>query len=388
MPTGLEQIRATRAAERKKKRKWKIMMVVIFAVLAVVYLCVRGRGLVPYNPVFVGKSLLAFFRYRFTLLTTSADLKSQMASQLQNEIMAELGSGYAAVVSKLSNLLLMFVAGAVLTLSGTVYQTAMRNPMAVPTMLGVSSGVQMAQMILILLYAEEAYNMAKERYLLSYDISIGVLLVIMGASKIVGGKRFNVADLLIVGTIVNRLFNTIMNYVRSNMDTDTLTLYQEFSQNSQDYFDSFQDLGILVLVAVIAVVPLLLMRFSYNMVSFEDDDAYAVGIKANFMRFYGIFAGGVLTATAMIHAGNVGMLATVVPLMCRYIYGADFRDLLWTSAVWGGIILMCSNLVRSFTYINEYQIPLGNIISLLAVPLLIWIIRKQKSIFTSMERQS
>ncbi|MCD8134112.1 MAG: iron ABC transporter permease [Clostridiales bacterium] len=382
MQTGLEQIRAIRQAEKKKQRKRRLFVLVVVIVIAVLYLCIQGRGVRIYDPFYVGRCFVSFLRIKFLSIGASSAVKSELLAQNY----AVLGNGYGVIIARLQNLLLMLLSGAVLALSGTVYQTSMRNPMAVPTMLGVSSGVQLAQMILVILYAEEAYNMATERYVLSYGISIGVLLVIMGAGKLVGGKRFNVSDLLIVGTIVNRLFRIVMNYLQSSMDTDTLTLYQEFAQNSQDYFDSFSDLLILVIVAAITMTPLILMRFSFNVVSFDDEDAHSVGVRAKFLRFYGIFAGGILTATAMIHAGNVGMLATVVPLMCRYIYGADFRDLLWTSAAWGGIILLCSNFIRGYTYINEYQIPLGNIISLLAVPLLIWVIRRQKTIFSTMEQ--
>lgn len=373
MRIGLEQIRALRLAERKKIRKRRMLALLLMVALAIVYLCLRERGLPLHTPAFVGKSLLAFVRYKIALWTGAADSVA-------------FSSSNAAVVVRLENMLLMLLAGAVIALSGTVYQTAMRNPMAVPTMLGVSSGVNMAQIIMVLLYAEEVYSMTTQRYVLSYGISIGVLAVIMAVGKLVGGKRFSVADLLIVGTIVNRLFQTIITYLQSNMDDETLLLYQEYAQENQDYFSSFSDLRILFLVSAIVMLPLILMRFSFNMVSFEDEDARSLGLRSSFMRFYGIFAGGVLTVTAMIHAGNIGMLATVIPLLCRYIYGADFRNLLWGSAVWGGIILMCSNLVRNYTYIGDYQIPLGNIVSLMAIPLLIWIIRKQKTAWSEVEQ--
>lgn len=381
MQIGLEQIRAIRREEKKKNRKQKMILLFIIIGIAIAYLCIQGRGVSVFHPLYVAKSILNFIHYKFTVLFGSQAAQEQ----LYDKIYSTLGNNYAVVVSRLQSLLLMLVSGAVLALSGTVYQTSLRNPMAVPTMLGVSSGVNVAQMILVVLYAEDAYNMGAQRYILSYGISIGVLLFIMFAGRLVGGKNFSVADLLIVGTIVNRLFRTIMNYVQSNMDTDTLQTYQEFSQDSQDYFNSFSDLGILVLVSVVVLAPLILMKFAFNVVSFEDEEAHSVGVSAKFMRFYGIFAGGILTTTAMIHAGNIGMLATIIPLLCRYLYGADFRVLLVTTAAWGGIVLVFSNLVRGFTYFNEYQIPLGNIISLLAVPFLIWIISTQKKAWSMME---
>ena len=99
------------------------------------------------------------------------------AAQNRDEILSAYPY-YAETVIRFKSLLLMLMAGAVLSLSGTIYQSAMQNPMAVPTMLGVSSGVSFAQMILVLLYAESAWEMRGTRYLLSYGFSFSVLLII------------------------------------------------------------------------------------------------------------------------------------------------------------------------------------------------------------------
>lgn len=133
-------------------------------------------------------------------------------------------------------------------------------------------------------------------------------------------------------------------------------------------------------------MPIFLMCFSFNAVCFDDDDSRCLGGRPGFMRTYGLVAGGILTATAMIHAGNIGMIATVIPLLCRYVYGANFRSLMGTSALWGGITLVAANLVRSFTHVGEYQIPLGNIVSLLSIPLLLWVLWTQKTAWSTAEQ--
>jgi iron complex transport system permease protein len=215
---------------------------------------------------------------------------------------------------------------------------------------------------------------------------LGVLLVILLLGKLAGGKRAGVTDMLLVGTVVNRGLQLVMNYLQTGMDTDTLEIYQEYAQNSQNYFNTFADVGILALVAAVVLLPLMGMRFSYNLVSFADEDGQTLGVRPAAMRVYGLVAGGILTATAMIHAGNIGMIATVTPLLCRYIYGADFKNLMGTSAIWGAALLLAANILRGFTYIGTYQIPLGNLVSLLAVPLLIWVVWKQKTAWSTYER--
>lgn len=378
MQIGLDEIRAIRRTDKRSGRVKVLAALVVLLALALLYLCTQGLGYPMLTPATVFRNLTTFFHIKSSQLHQGEYYLNSM------EITVSMPY-YAWTVSRFQSLLLMLLSGAVLSLSGTVYQSAMRNPMAVPTMLGVSSGVSLAQMVMVLLYAESVYTVTTMRYILSYGFALGTLLIILICAKIVGRKKSSVADMLIVGTVINRIFRIVMNYLQSNMDSDTLYLYQDYAQNSQDYFSTFADLGMLVLVAGVVLLPIFLMRFSYNMVCFEDDDARTLGVRPGIMRTYGLIAGGVLTATAMIHAGNIGMLATVVPLLCRYVYGANFRHLIGTSALWGGITLVVANLVRSFTYVGTYQIPLGNIVSLLSVPLLLWIMWAQKSAWSTTE---
>ncbi len=379
MQTGLKEIRALLRADKRRERRRVLLAVLLLLLLSVLYLCIMGWGYPVLSPLVVGKNLLTFFHIKLSQLHGGAYYVNR------DSITVNLPY-YAWCVSRLQSLLLMLLSGAVLALSGTVYQAAMRNPMAVPTMLGVSSGVSLANMILVLVYADAVYSVTTQRYLLCYGLALGSLLVILLCARLAGGKRTSVADMLIVGTVVNRVFRIVQNYIQSNMDYDTLYIYQDYAQNSQSYFNNFSDLGLLLLVGGLVLLPIFLMRFSFNAVCFQDEDTLSLGIRPGLMRTYGLVAGGLLTATAMIHAGNIGMLATVVPLMCRYIYGANFRSLLGTSALWGGIVLLLSNLLRGFAYLGEYQIPLGNLVSLLSVPLLVWILWTQKTSWSSVER--
>ena len=365
--------------ERAKHRKRVLLTAVIMLGLSMLFLCMRGREMGLMSP---GEVLQILFT---DLWIRISSLWGGSAAQNRDEIL-RAHPYYAETLIRFKSLLLMLMAGAVLSLSGTIYQSAMQNPMAVPTMLGVSTGVGFAQMVLILLYAESAWQMRGARYLLSYGFSFSVLLIIIILGRLAGGEKASVADMLIVGTVVNRVIQVIMNYIRSTMDDETLELYQEFSQNSQDYFDSFLDLGILLLVSAAVLLPIILMRFTFNLVCFADDDGMTLGINPRAMRIYGLVAGGILTSTAMIHAGNIGMLSMVVPLLCRYITGADLRSLLGSTAAWGGITLLAANLIRTYTYIGDYQIPLGNIVSFLSVPLLIWIIWRNRTAWSVYER--
>lgn len=371
MGTGLEEIRSLRRQDRRAgRRAWMLLLAALVASLLLLTCC-RGRGLGFVSPVEAVRDVAVFLRLQAARLFTPSLYERGAAEALGRTF-------YVEVMTRFRSALLLAASGAVLALSGTVYQAAMRNAMAVPTMLGVSSGVSLAQIILLLQFGEAVYSMTRTRYLYSYGIAAAVLLIVLLGGKVAGGKNASVADMLIVGTIVNRGISIVVNYLRSEMDTDMLTLYQEFSEKAYDSFNSFSNLGVLCLVSMVTLLPIYLMRFSYNAVSYEDSDATAMGVRPGTMRVYGLVSGAILTTTAMIHCGNVGMLTLMVPHLCRYLFGADFRTLFYTSACFGGLLMLLSRIISSYVYLGSYQISVGSVISLLTMPVLVWAMLRQR----------
>lgn len=371
MRTGLESLRATLQADRRQNRRRGFALLLAYLAAYVFLVCFRGwrYGFVP--PGQAVRTIFTFFRIQF------AKLFSLPLYARRGELTAFLPY-YAEVIARFRKGFMMTAAGGILSLSGLIYQSATRNAMAVPTMLGVSSGVNLARVILVLQLGEAAYTLTRYHYYLCYGIPALALLVILAGGKLAGGRRASVADMLIVGTVVNRLMQMTVNYLRTTMDTDTLEIYQEFSEKSYDLYDSFQNLGIICLIAAVVLLPILFMRFRYNAVSFDDEDARTMGVRPAGLRIYGLAAGAILTTTAMIFCGNVGMIALIVPHLCRYLFGSEFSRLMGASAVTGGLLLLMGYILSNFIRFAEYVVPVGNVISLLAVPVLIWALLRQR----------
>ncbi|MCD7903426.1 MAG: iron ABC transporter permease [Oscillospiraceae bacterium] len=371
MQTGLEEIRALRRADRAEHRRlWAgIWLAMLCAFLFA--LCHRGIGFGFITPLEALRSVGTFLWLKLAGLFSRApaDGGASLTAALPH---------YAETVMRFRSVLLMMAGGAALALAGTIYQTAMRNPMAVPTMLGVSSGVNLAQLLLVIEYGSVVYQLTTTRYIYNYGISIAILLIVLLGGKIAGGKRASVADMLIVGTVVNRLINIVVNYLRTELDTETLTLLQEYSESSYNTYNQFYNLGILVGVSLLLLLPIFLMRFSYNAASFEDGDATSLGVRPGAMRVYGLVAGALLTTTAMLHCGNVGVMALIVPHLCRYLFGADFRRLCWGSAAGGALLMLVAEIISGFVYFEDYQIPIGNIVSLAALPVMVWVMLRER----------
>lgn len=371
MPTGLEAIRAARHQDKIELRKLWIICLVIFLAGLFYLLCFRGRGLGYVQPLQVFQNLAAFFKLKFAGLFSRAGYESLQAAVTDLPY-------YAETIARFRTGILLGCGGAILALSGLVYQSATRNPMAVPTMLGVSSGVNLAQVLLVINLGESVLTLSKFHYIYSYGISAIALLIILVGGKLAGGKNAGVADMLIIGTIVNRILQLIVNYYRGQMDTDQLELLMEFSEESVDMYDHFSTLGILAGIALVILIPLFALRFRYNAIAFSDEDAETMGVRPQALRVYGLVAGALLTTTAMMFCGNVGMVAMLVPHICRYMFGAEFSKLFWASILVGALLMVIAEILSRYMYLDDMQVPIGSIISIIALPILLWVMIRQK----------
>ncbi len=381
MPTGLEEFRTRLRADKKQGRVILIVSAILFAALIVLSLCVcYDTDTVTYEhtlylltPLQAVKNVFRYIKYEISFLTYGLHNGTDWAE------VARLNETYTFVTGEyLSQLILTILSGAVLSLSGAVYQSAMRNPMAVPTMLGVNSGVNLAQVLLVSAFGSSVYGMMGMYYASSYLMSAAVLAVILLCGKVAGGKHMSVVDMLLAGTVINRLLNILINYYRDAMSEANLLVYEELSEKTYSALNTIRSIGVMAGVCVLILIPVFSMRFSMNTLSFDDEDVRCLGVRPTAMRLYAIIAGAILTSSAMIHYGNIGMLALMVPHICRYVFGADFRKVLTTSAFYGAFLLTIGWFVSEFTYIGYYQIPVGSILSIITLPVILIFNAKQR----------
>ncbi len=382
MPTGLEEFRARLRADKKQGRRILLVSALLFVGLIVLCISVRNvtsdygntHTLTIVTPWKAVRDIYVYIKCQLISIFIGVG-NNKGGTQAWIDMM---NSTDITQFENLQQLILTILSGAVLSLSGAVYQSAMRNPMAVPTMLGVNSGVNLAQALMIGTFGSQVLNIMPMYYAASYLVTAAVLALILLCGKVAGGKHMSVVDMLLAGTIINRLLNLVVNYLRDSMTEDNLLVYEEISEKAYETLNALLSIGIMLGVCILILIPVFSMRFSMNTLSFDDEDARCLGVRPTAMRLYAIIAGAILTTSAMIHYGNIGMLALLVPHMCRYVFGADFRKVLTTSAFYGAFLLTIGWYVSSFTWIGAYQIPVGSILSVVALPILLWFNFRQK----------
>jgi iron complex transport system permease protein len=131
-------------------------------------------------------------------------------------------------------------------------------------------------------------------------------------------------------------------------------------------------------VFVLGAVPLMLLRWKLNVMSFGEEEARALGINTTRVRLVVIIAATLLTASTVALCGVIGWVGLVIPHMCRFLVGPNYLALLPSSMLLGACFMLgVDNVARSAT---AGEIPLSIVTSLIGAPIFLHLLfRGQKS---------
>lgn len=358
--------------ERRALRKKLIILVAALVVLFFLSLSISVSEYEYYSPLEVlsclGLRIQMFFQDVFT---TATPLNVTQAMEIQPH--------YYEVMTRFGISLMTVICGVLLALAGTLYQNVFRNPIAAPTMLGVSSGINMGLIALVLLFQSSASYMTGYRYLFCYGGAILVLLVVMLSGRAVSGRRsFSVVDMLLVGSIISQLLGTVTTYIGYFYMDDTLwEVYYLISEQIKVNTEVISYISLFT-VFVVGVVPIFLLRFSLNAMSFSDTDSKFLGVNANRLRFISLVCGSIMVIAAQIHCGMIAMVSLVVPHLSRFLFGAEFKKQFFGNILIGALLLLfCRNIAAMIPFLED-GLPIGTVVSFVTMPIFVWMLAIQQ----------
>lgn len=374
-----------RACARRNRKVILIMLAVMLAVLAY-SLCLPYMGSkysgddahAVYNILGVIECWKTWLYLNVGVLFDSTIVNNTQAS-LNALAAAYPDITYTAVIDRGAVCFAVIACGCMLAVSGMLFQTTFRNPIATPTMLGVADGVNMGLLVFVALGYSGMSSNPQLYVILVYGFGIGVLVLIMVACRFVaGGAAFNVFDMLLLGTVFTQILSGVCNHVKVFVfePSEWDTLY-----DLQQGFDTLQEPLTYVLVAialVVAVLPIVLLRFRVNIVSFSDGEIRLSGSRPNAIRLLVLVLGSLMELAAIAAVGQVAMLSLVVPFIVRYLLPSDTRYQLVGNVLLGSVVLLLCFAAQHFFQVGPVPMPIGTVVSVIAVPLFLWIVTLQK----------
>ncbi|MGD9892388.1 MAG: FecCD family ABC transporter permease [Dehalococcoidia bacterium] len=275
---------------------------------------------------------------------------------------------------RIPRMLLAALVGASLGLAGAVMQGVFRNPLADPSLIGVSSGAALGAVIAIV-FGVTILGAAT----LPVAAFIGGLLAtlaVYGCARHQG--RIEVVTLVLTGIALNAIAGAGIGFG---------TFMADDAQLRSIVFWSLGSVGGATWTAVLAVLPAIGLGIivlpwwgrQLNLLVLGEREARHLGLATERVRFLLIVLSALVTGAAVSVAGIVGFVGLVVPHIIRLIAGPDHRTLLPASALGGAILLLFTDLIAR-TAVIPRELPLGVVTAMLGGPFFLWLVYRTRTI--------
>lgn len=282
---------------------------------------------------------------------------------------------YTQVVYRAGITLATLVCGALLACAGMLYQIVFRNPIASPSLLGITNGVKVGLLLMFGTYGMSASLLISQRFVYGYVAGALTLAAVFVLSKLITKRAsgISVFDMLVIGTIASTFLSAVSKYIMNMLATvDMWSLFFEFQEGLDIYNDPITYV-VLAVAVVVSLVPVIVMRFKLNLLSFSDGEARVMGANPLFLRVLTIVSGSIMILTAQVFMGSASSFALVIPFLARGFLGSEFRRQLWGNILLGMLaLLVCRDLCALLPFVGV-GIPIGTIAGIVTLPIFIWV---------------
>jgi iron complex transport system permease protein len=275
---------------------------------------------------------------------------------------------------RLPRVILAFAVGTSLASVGVILQALLRNPLADPYILGVSSGSALGVSLAVLLGVG---TMAWAIPALPISGFLGGVLALFVLYRLsANSDRVPVQSVLLAGVILNAIFSALIMFVTSIMEPNRSFSMMVWLMGS---LAAPPDRTLLVLFAYMAICLGLLFRqvSILNIMTLGEEPARALGIDTERAKRNILMTAALLTGAVVSVSGMIGFIGMVVPHAMRLMLGADHRLLLPASALAGGMFLMTADTVARSAFAPS-ELPVGIITALAGGPFFIYLLLMRK----------
>jgi iron complex transport system permease protein len=277
---------------------------------------------------------------------------------------------------RLPRVLLAAVVGAALTTAGSVVQVLVRNALADPFLLGVSSGASVGATAVLLLGAFASLG--------QWAISVGSVLGAIGAMAAVflisrAGSSLPPTQLILCGVVMSALFESVTSFLifRGNPQATQSVLFWLLGSFG---LASWNQLPIAAAALAAAMVYLIAQGRTLNALAMGSESAASLGVDVHRLRRDLFVVTSLMAGVAVAVSGIIGFVGLVVPHIVRLMVGSDHRRVLPSGVLFGASFMILGDLLAR-TIVAPQEIPIGVITAFIGAPTLIVLIRRRPYLY-------
>ena len=258
--------------------------------------------------------------------------------------------------------------GGNLAVAGALLQTTMKNPLADPGIIGISSGASLGAIAVMVIFTD----------LIKYKIIIAFIGGIIAACLVylIGeDKGFSPVRIILAGVCVNSILNALSSMV-TVFNSAGVSSIQTWLLGSLVNV-TWNDFKILALYTIVGIALCLLVIKSCDLMGLGDKTAQSLGLNVNRVRVMITLVAVFLTSISTGVGGVISFVGLVIPHICRFLIGSSHKFLIPFSYFMGGFLLLVADTV-SRNIFRPYEIPVGLTMCLVGGPFFIYVLRRGK----------
>ncbi|OQW65487.1 MAG: heme ABC transporter permease [Nitrospira sp. ST-bin5] len=307
-------------------------------------------------------------------LATLLSVMTQLLTAGNTEV---VGGNTAATIMlhiRLPRVLMGFVVGGSLAAVGVTLQALLRNPLADPYVLGVSSGAALGAALAMLLGLGASMMLLPVLPLCGFVGGLLALLLIYRLAQSQG--RLPVHSLLLAGVILNAILTALIMFITSIMEPNRSAGLMAWLMGSLTA-PGYPALGVVVAYAVLVSAIVLHKAQALNVLTLGEETARSLGIETERLKKHLFVLTALLTGAVVSVSGMIGFVGMMVPHAVRLVVGSDHRLLLPASALVGGMFLVISDTIAR-TILAPAEIPVGIVTALAGGPFFLYLLLWRK----------
>lgn len=272
--------------------------------------------------------------------------------------------------SRLPIAIFAIVCGACLSMGGAVMQSILRNPLADPYMMGISSGASFGVALSVIAGVGVGLSGQMAQTSMAFLFSLIPMAVVLVFSL---KRRITATKIILIGIAVSYVFSACTTLLMMTANDESLSEVYSWNVGSLSLI-TWDSLPIPIAVTVAGAAILFSMERKINVIMSGTNTAHSLGVNVGRTTLILMVTISLMTAAVVSFCGTIGFIGLVGPHIARIFVGSSTRYLLPASAAFGGAYLLLANVIASVT--GPSGLPVGVVSALVGCPLFIFILLK------------
>ena len=287
------------------------------------------------------------------------------------ELSPSIDSSMVSIVWNLRvpRVLMAFIVGSALAVSGTVMQSVLKNPLASSYTLGVSSGASLgAALIIVTGFSLPLLHMFTLPFV-GLVFGVGTVILSVNFAQRMD-RNLDTNTIILVGMVFSLFINALLTLITalSRDKVAQLTYWQMGSFSSREWSH------VLILLPIVIVGILILLNFTKEMdiLTFGEDQAFNIGVDTARMKWVLLGLASALTGSAISFVGVIGFIDLIAPHVVRRVFGSSHSKVVPMSMLFGGAFMVVCDIIAR-TIMSPKELPVGAITALIGAPFFAYI---------------